>query len=92
MHLTFSPLEPDHLAETAQHSLSLTLAGPSQWPENPHPWAIWLVSSISHSPQRLPQASSALLSHPVLSFPLIFLPRSENGRPHGAPLSFSSDP
>lgn len=87
MHLTFSPLEPDHRAETAQRSLSLTLAGPSQWPENPHPWAIWLVSSISHSPQRLPKASSALLS-----FPLIFLPWSENRRPHEAPLSFSSDP
>lgn len=51
---TFSPLKPDHLAETTQHSLPLTLAGPSQWPDNPQPWATWPVNSLSHSPQRPP--------------------------------------
>lgn len=70
----------------------VTLAAPSRWPANPHPWAIWLVSSVSHSPQRPQKASSALLSHPALSFPLTFLLWSENRRPHKAPLSFSSNP
>lgn len=70
----------------------VTLAGPSRWPANPHPWATWLVSSVSHSPQRPQKASSALLSHPALSFPLTFLLWSENRRPHKAPLSFSSNP
>lgn len=65
MHLTFSPLEPDHRAETAQRSLSLTLAGPSQWPENPHPWAIWLVAPSPFSTRGCLEASSALPQLPT---------------------------
>ena len=63
----------------------VTLAGPSRRPAHPHPWAIRLVSSVSHSPQRPQKAASALLSHPALSFPLTFLLWSENRSPHKAP-------